>query len=522
MPKEPSPRRPAPQVNPVFIWPTPNKADLMFWVEQSGDLPKNKGWAYGDSYRDAVTYPNHKLVFVSPESPDTWSRWFYVSDRIEEDNYNFTYQQCDIGGRQFDVATRTYVSLRSAFDETAMQAGTAMPTGPTGKFTDAGYVLMTREVQRVGQPELDSLYVIENQVFIKKVTLTSLGFDELSGRNLSAASTWHYRGEIVSAGRSIQELVSDPTHPYWNIALEEEVGFGAGFTLATPDPDADGTYLKVADTLMDGKPLYTDDGNAIDGGTLRYILWSDTFNLWLLYVVISGFPGTYTPVFQSADDTAFPDEAAWELYGGGAATLTFSGGLGTGYTNGVLRECRQLSDDWWLVSSKAIISGVADGAGGITVRTYETTVNYSWPPVLSVLEFMDWDKNDGGIFIAPRVEMDPEGYSGPCSATVYVTWKPTPYTGLETEQMNPRGIYYASPFFRLNVPPCLHTEKDVVCDILSLLDPVWDQNTGSSRTYDATNYTVWPATIVAEDNQTPSRSGYLRTKVVVNQPDSAT
>lgn len=83
--------------------------------------------------------------------------------------------------------------------------------------------------------------------------------------------------------------------------------------------------------------------------------------------------------------------------------------------------------------------------------------------------------------------------------------------------MLPTRIYYSSPFFSLNIPECLHGAQSIVCDIGNS-DPVYDQNSGSARTFAATNYTTWPANIVAYDDQEPFRGGFLRTTKTIYKP----
>ena len=70
----PRPRTPAPQIDPVFLWPTPDKTDYLFFVERNGDLPANQQWSFGDPFPDRLKYPNHKLVFVAPQTVDKWSK----------------------------------------------------------------------------------------------------------------------------------------------------------------------------------------------------------------------------------------------------------------------------------------------------------------------------------------------------------------------------------------------------------------------------------------------------------------
>jgi len=202
---------------------------------------------------------------------------------------------------------------------------------------------------------------------------------------------------------------------------------------------------------------------------------------------------------------ALPDNAYWGLQ---ATGFQVSG--------------RQLSSEWYEIASEKVIGGTFFG-GEVAVGTYTTNDNYYWPPVLRTIEFLDWERKKGGSDIFPRLEFKPEGYQGPTLTTITRRWKSTPYTIPVVAQMQPRRIYYASPFFTLNVPECLHSVVTCVCDIGSG-DETYTVNSGSSRTYAATTLsngtacTTWPATLTAFDDQEPFRGGYLRTTRVVTSP----
>jgi hypothetical protein len=202
---------------------------------------------------------------------------------------------------------------------------------------------------------------------------------------------------------------------------------------------------------------------------------------------------------------ALPDNAYWGLQ---ATGFQVSG--------------RQLSSEWYEVTSEKVIGGAFSG-GQVAVGTYTTNDNFYWPPVLDTIEFMDWVRKEGGTDIFPRLEFKPEGYQGPTLTTITRTWKSTPFTIPVVAQMQPRRIYYACPFFTLNIPECLHGAVECVCDIGSG-DATYTVNSGSLRTYAATTLsngaacTTWPATLTAFDDQEPFRGGYLRTTRVVTSP----
>lgn len=196
-------------MSPVFIWPTPNSEDLLFWVEKSGDIPNGGSPVYGTPYPDTKKYPNHKLVYVSPQNPDTGStfaKWYYASDRILQDEYNFTFVDADIEGTKFKGVERSYLIPRADFSPTTPAMGASMPNIPAGQFgTGTGtpsvitdYVLAARKQLKSPEQELDSIYVFEVRMYVKRCSLYKNDFDEALSGNLQTKQTLFYHGESVS------------------------------------------------------------------------------------------------------------------------------------------------------------------------------------------------------------------------------------------------------------------------------------------------------------------------------------
>jgi len=135
--------------------------------------------SYGTAHPDTENFPHHKLCYVKQaDAEGLFFEYYYVAERHHQDDYNFEFSQADLGGTEYDTVIRTYILLRSDFidTDTAYQAGDAMPDVPASQFTDS-YILMTRQQKRIGEAELDSLFVVEQRVYFKDEDKVSFSTD---------------------------------------------------------------------------------------------------------------------------------------------------------------------------------------------------------------------------------------------------------------------------------------------------------------------------------------------------------
>lgn len=208
---------PAPQRQRVLTFLTPDVGDLLFFETVEGhrrDAPP-----YGTAHPNAVQWPDHKLVFVqSADEQGTTYRWFYAADRAAQDPYNWEFTKADIGGTKFDAVQRTYVTLRSAFDAATPAMGAAMPNVPVDKFTGT-YVLAERKQVRIGEKELDSLFVVEQRTYVKRCTLSVVQDDDETESVLKTVSNLYYSTETVPGSgdplKTAAALFADTTLPFW-------------------------------------------------------------------------------------------------------------------------------------------------------------------------------------------------------------------------------------------------------------------------------------------------------------------
>ena len=131
------------------IFPTALSTDVLFSEIRDGtrsELP-----AYGTPYPDSGKWPNHKLVFIKPVDIERNEifEFFYAADRANQDLYNFAFGYRNIignvGGREFRVVERVYVTPRESFAPYDIPFGTPMPNVPEDKFKGVDYVFFDSE-----------------------------------------------------------------------------------------------------------------------------------------------------------------------------------------------------------------------------------------------------------------------------------------------------------------------------------------------------------------------------------------
>lgn len=202
-----------------------------------------------------------------------------------------------------------------------------------------------------------------------------------------------------------------------------------------------------------------------------------------------------------------PTNAYWDAY---KAT---AGGTTTYYR----REGRQLTTNWFSIETVPIISGADNGDDSLTVQDYDTSMSYSWPAVLSQVNLITWNKRAGGSWIVGAPIYSRYRYSGPCRARVVVKWRPTKFTDINPDEPPlPTPIYFATPYFRISVPACLHVALDYSWTN-GTTDPTFEF-TESTLEQAATNQTDW-ASFILSDTQKPAKGGFLRETITIYPPN---
>jgi len=392
---------PSPQRQSVVTFPTPNVNDILFFETVDADRIGTEVPEYGTKHPDYKKWPDHRLVHVeAADDQNRYYRYYYVADQIEQDDDNWSYSEADIGGTKFDAVSRDYVIRRSEFSSTTPEMGSAMPDIPSGKF-DGVYVLAERKQVPLNDKILNGLYVVEQRVYVKKVPLVRLDFDEYFSTTNYTRQTLYYREDAVG-GSTIESLAADPDNTYW----------------------------------------------------------------------------------QLGDD-------------------------------GTLRTLQQLSANWYAVTKQQVVN--TDTGGGFT---YNTSVNYYFPPVLQDIYFDAWEKRSGATTYAPRVEYSRGSYKGPCRANVEVSWHASkPATVSVQPPPQPEPIAVSTPYFNLRVPETLHDIVEI--DVSNGTEDEIYVDTDGEYEFPATNHIDWPTSLVVSSTVKKFRGGWLKETMTVFSPTSA-
>ena len=622
---------PAPRRQRVSIYSTPSISDVIFYERLDTKLPTyRKPPPYGTPHVDTINYPNHVFVYVKPADETGWEDWYYAAIRNNQDEYNFEFTQADIGGTQFDAVARTYIIPRSEFDPGTPEVGSLMPDAPTGKFGASDYVLASRKQERIGDSQLDSIFVAERRVYVRRVTMTQNDFDEAFGGVLTARQTLYYTGETVTWNNRQKESITvsggtPPAAAATNVLIlsvvpedGDTITFGDTLTTFTfrdaPAPPTDiqragsvaETSVNIASAInnysaLSSTAVVADNGilfTAKTAGTAGNSIavssdFTEESNVWqddlftgglnggggnvTLGVVATGFSQSVTVAIASGDSSAtvaakirdaaaansaiaskfivtseeskvffeFKVPAPTDSFFNVSLSIPSTGGT-TGInpvatsavvtaggtqsatvdelfadpshpfwglqSNGIAREGKQLTASWYAISERAVVPE----SFALNGRSYTTTRDYTWPAVLSGIRVEDWELRAGGYnrYVTPLYKH--ETYSGPCRAFVQETFYTSAPTVVVPQVMLPLPILLATPVLSYREGPTLHNA--ISLSLSTGTGHPQYRYTAGVYSFPATNFTDWPASIVAADEVQPVRGGYIRSRMTIYRP----
>lgn len=366
-------------------------------------------------------------------------------------------------------------------------------TSSPNKF-DTDYIFFERKQVRSGDEFLDSLYVVEQRVYVKRISHYRVDADDAFPYNdpTDGSSTKRFGG-----------LISKETILHRNETVKADTYFQDGSAttegVQVSDPpgliavDGTGTFGKSAatvfsnpDVLYEVPSAYTHDGA---GSNQKYNFWGvDAF--------------------------------------------------------GVMREGKQLSDNWYALVERQVVN-FPKQQENFQINKYTTYQNYSWPAVLdgantatqdgqignAGVSGFTWTRKNGGGDTVVYPVYKRHAYSGPTKVEVTLFWRKEKFA-VDTNKdgrdggnskltnvvtMQPVPISFVSPLESLNIGPTLHDEIEIF--ITTGTDhPVWEL-AGAYFEYGPTNYIDWPTSIIISDTQKPYRGGWLRERIKAFAPE---
>ena len=326
------------------------KADKTTGVKSDGSINN-----YGDAHPDTENFPNFKLALIknADDQQGQFQYWYYIKDRAEQDKYNWEFQAAGASNPLYDTVVRTYILPRygsgtngalgdsqtggvDVFDEALPAINSAMPTtihdpfghglGPTAAgtifdSTDSNYVLFEKKQVRSGDDTLDSLYVVEQRIYVKKIPIRRTDVDTEFNIPLRSKETLWYKSEVpkktfIFGATDTTFDVNDSKTTTQTFALGDD----ATSTNTGPEPDQTvpffGTSLVVSGSekfgiLCEGRQL-TDNWYAVAESE---VLRTDTNGLVRSYTTYQNY--SWPAVLERIEDEN------WTRRDGGTDTIVY-------------------------------------------------------------------------------------------------------------------------------------------------------------------------------------------------------
>jgi hypothetical protein len=139
-------------------FPTPTIADVIISVVKDPRVPGYQAVPYGTPHPDTNKFPEHKLSVIKLSEDGLTAIWFYVSDRANEDAWNFTLKYA-LESKPHSIISRTYTLPRAEY---------VRPDNLTADPVAADHVLVHEEELAISdQPEMGTLYIRVLRIYKK-------------------------------------------------------------------------------------------------------------------------------------------------------------------------------------------------------------------------------------------------------------------------------------------------------------------------------------------------------------------
>ena len=217
------------------IFVSPRNEDFLFYEKVDKQRVQESIPEYGDPHPDFRKYPNHFFTqSVQADEEGQTYFYYYAAKRDHQDDYNFEHSTVNHKSGTYDQVTRTYITLRSEYDEDSPALGSSMPIVDADPFDVSDqYTLISREQSRVGETvgisskrnpdEMDSMFVLEKCVYLKRAPITTTAYDKQTGAHIFTTTNLVHRDETPEGSSlTVSGLIADSSNPFWDV--DEETG----------------------------------------------------------------------------------------------------------------------------------------------------------------------------------------------------------------------------------------------------------------------------------------------------------
>jgi hypothetical protein len=217
------------------IFVSPRNEDFLFYEKVDKQRIQESIPEYGDPHPDFRKYPNHFFTqAVQADEEGQTYFYYYAAKRDHQDDYNFEHSTVNHKSGTYDQVIRTYITLRSEYDEDSPALGSPMPLVDADPFDASDkYTLISREQSRVGETvgisskrnpdEMDSMFVLEKCLYLKRVPITTTAYDKNTGAHIFTTTNLLHRDEIPEGSSlSVGSLLADESNSFWDI--DEDTG----------------------------------------------------------------------------------------------------------------------------------------------------------------------------------------------------------------------------------------------------------------------------------------------------------
>ena len=221
------------QRHTIFV--SPRNEDFLFYEKVDAQRVQQGIPEYGSPHPDYRKFPNHFFAQALQSDEEGQEYFFYYAAKREsQDLYNWEHTTVDHKQATYEKVERSYVFLRTEYGDNIPELGSDMPITDADPFSASDkYVLVSsaqlrigdagRRSTKIGDKELDSMFVLVTRTYLKRAPLTVTSYDKSTGAHIFKTTTLLHKDESPDGyGASISSISNDPDNSFWEV--DDETG----------------------------------------------------------------------------------------------------------------------------------------------------------------------------------------------------------------------------------------------------------------------------------------------------------